>query len=230
MNDSRPLISYPLPPIGVNNDPATLLAACPSRHYQQCFARELRLRYPVTKFKKRHRPFRCYGSSRSSSDNTECKPLSLDEVPKVDRKSKDSASIRLCDRSPPPPPLPPERRLRCDSDPAAVQARAVLLLGVPSSPNVKGRQRRDAIRASWMQDERVGSDVVVCFLLSAEAPPKVEGSGGKKSFLEALRAERAEHGDVLLVDAPETPWIIHQPTRYSGGTKRGRGMPTFKQV
>eukprot|EP00908_Phaeocystis_cordata_P012672 Transcript_23673.p3 GENE.Transcript_23673~~Transcript_23673.p3 ORF type:complete len:98 (-),score=32.98 Transcript_23673:4-297(-) len=28
---------------------------------------------------------------------------------------------------------------------------------------------------------------------------------------------------------PETPWLLKQPTKYSGYTKRGRGMPTFKQ-
>ena len=122
---------------------------------------------------------------------------------------------------PPPPPLPQKDRVRCSSDAAAVNSHALLLIGVPSSPNLKGRQRRDAIRAAWMQDALVASGVaVVCFLLSSETP---------QPMLSKLQAERVTHMDVLLVDAPETPWIIKRPTRYSNGTKRGRGMPTFKQ-
>lgn len=34
---------------------------------------------------------------------------------------------------------------------------------------------------------------------------------------------------MLFLDAPETPYIIRTPTRYSNFTKMGRGMPTFKQ-
>ena len=41
--------------------------------------------------------------------------------------------------------------------------------------------------------------------------------------------EQAAHGDITLVDAPETHWLIKTPTKYSGYTKLGRGMPTFKQ-
>ena len=71
-----------------------------------------------------------------------------------------------------------------------------------------------------MQDPGVGSDVVVCFLLSALTP---------QPALAILQAEREEHGDILLVDAPETPTLIEKPTRYSNFSKHGRGMPTFKQ-
>eukprot|EP00966_Prymnesium_polylepis_P120378 2781656-Prymnesium_polylepis.2 len=72
-----------------------------------------------------------------------------------------------------------------------------------------------------MLDPMVGSDAVVCFILSAATP---------EPALAELQAERTRHGDMLLVDAPETPWIIKQPTPYSNFTKRGRGMPTFKQL
>ena len=44
-----------------------------------------------------------------------------------------------------------------------------------------------------------------------------------------MRAEHAAHGDMLFLDAPETPWLIQRPTKYSGFQKKGRGMPTFKQ-
>ena len=213
----RPAISYPIPSIGSNSDVAAVIASCPSREYHRCFAEQIRNRYPVTQFKKRHRPFRCYGSE-AATKLSECRALVPDEVPIMDRKSQ--FQLKLCEAEIPPPPPPTSEKLRCDSDHALVQARTTLLIGVPSSPNAKGRKRRDAIRAAWMQDPLVGSAVVVCFLLSAETPPPA---------LEELRSEHTSHGDVLLVDAPETGWIIRTPTRYSNGTKRGRGMPTFKQ-
>ena len=37
------------------------------------------------------------------------------------------------------------------------------------------------------------------------------------------------HGDLLLLDTPETGQLLTQPTKYSKFTKAGRGMPTFKQ-
>lgn len=212
--------SYPIPRIGVNNDVATVIASCPSRRYHRCFASEVRRRFPVTQFVKRHRPYRCFEAMKKRATEYECRPHSPDEVP-VAKASKHSAPLSLCNASSPQSsPAPPNAKLKCGSDADAVQSRALLLIGVPSSPTAKGRQRRDAIRAAWMQDPLVGDAVVVCFLLSSETPPPA---------ISDLKAELAEHGDVLLVDAPETPWIIKQPTRYSNGTKRGRGMPTFKQ-
>ena len=96
----------------------------------------------------------------------------------------------------------------------------VLLLGVPSSPTPTGRLRRDAIRASWLRDERIGRSVVVCFLLSSRTPA---------SQLAPMRAEDAKHQDMLFLDSPETPWLITSNTKYSGYLRKGRGMPTFKQ-
>ena len=132
-------------------------------------------------------------------------------------KARDSTPLTLCASTPEAVQSP---ALKCSSDAAAVQAHVLLLIGVPSSPTSKGRKRRAAIRAAWMQDAHVGRSVVVCFLLSAETP---------QPQLAELQAEAAEHGDVMLVDAPETPWLIRRATSYSNGTKRGRGMPTFKQ-
>ena len=214
----RPPVTYPIAGIGQNSDFDALTRSCPSRLYHKCFYTELQRRYPYTRFKKRHRPYRC--SEVGAAHEAQCRPIVPEEVPRMDRSSQDSAPLKLCPRSPTPPPLPAADRLRCNSDAAAVQARALLMVGVPSSPSAKGRKRRDAIRAAWMRDEPVGSDAVVCFILSAHTP---------QPALAELEAERSLHGDVLLVDAPETPWIIKSPTRYSNGTKRGRGMPTFKQ-
>ena len=62
----------------------------------------------------------------------------------------------------------------------------------------------------------------MCFLLSAyddELPSRGEG----------WAAEAEEHGDVLLLQVAETRALLTANTRYSNFTKRGRGMPTFKQ-
>ena len=130
--------------------------------------------------------------------------------------------LTLCDHRSPPPPPPPQGTppLRCDSEPSRVQDTALLIVGVPSSPTVKGQARRDAIRTSWMRQASVGREVVVCFLLSNYTPQPALGR---------LIEERQRHGDMLLVDAPETPYLIHNATKYTGYRKRGRGMPTFKQ-
>ena len=228
----------PFPAMGQNNDPQAILRSCPSRDYSACFTKELRERYPFTQYHKRHPPPSCYtagvvtlqaGAARARSvlqalhvvsDDPECRAPSLDEVPMLSSPVKGSAPLQLCPASPPPPPPPHAARLRCDSDPAEVQARAVLLIGVPSTPSKLGLERRDAIRAAWMRDEAVGSEAIVCFVLSAQT---------EQPELGALQAERDAHGDVLLVDAPESRALLKQPTRYSNFSKQGRGMPTFKQ-
>jgi len=168
--------------------------------------------------KKRHRPFRCFEPVADTT--SECREISADEVPVMDTNGRHNVPLSVCG-SPLPPITPAQERLRCTSDAVAVNGRALLVIGVPSAPSAKGRRRRDAIRAAWMQDPLVATSVVmVCFLLSAETP---------QPSLAELESERAAHGDVLLVDAPETPWLLRRPTRYSNGTRRGRGMPTFKQ-
>ena len=64
--------------------------------------------------------------------------------------------------------------------------------------------RRAAIRSSWLQHEAVGGTVGACFLLSKlTAQPE----------LAALELEAKARGDVLLLDAPETPWLVTRPTK-----------------
>ena len=72
----------------------------------------------------------------------------------------------------------------------------------------------------WMQSAVVGARLAVCFLVSAHY---------EASTLGRLEAEAAAHGDVLFLPEHETPAILTHATRYSKYTKKGRGMPTFKQ-
>jgi len=116
---------------------------------------------------------------------------------------------------------PTAKRASCASPPSKFeQSRILLLLGVPSSPTTKGAERRGAARDSWMTHDTMGHESLACFLLSAQT---------NGSAMAGLRAEQAAHGDMTFVDAPETPWLITTPTKYSGYKKLGRGMPTFKQ-
>jgi len=214
------------PPIGRNASTAALQAACPSRRYNDCWHDELAKRYPVTQFQlPRDIPARCSSQLGASSlADPACtlppphRTLEHRSGPRLnicgtgDAKSAERPELRV--------PSDGASRLTCTSPAAAVDARALLIFGVPSTPSGKGRERRAAIRASWMLDERVGRSVVVCFLLSSQTPAEQ---------LAPLRAEAAEHGDVLLLDAPETGYLITQNTKYSGFRKKGRGMPTFKQ-
>ncbi|KAL1503551.1 hypothetical protein AB1Y20_012030 [Prymnesium parvum] len=193
--------------IGQNTPPAQLHAACPSRKYHRCFFDQLAARYPVAQFRAAHLLPGCDAAS----------PPPRCASPFLSQHS--GPPLRRCAAASPPP--HPAARLKCSSAPAAVDAAGVqLLLGVPSAPSAKGAARRAAVRSSWLQDERVGTSVVVCFLLSSQTPPRE---------LEALQEEQRAHGDILLLDAPETSFIITQNTRYSNFTKKGRGMPTFKQ-
>ena len=176
----------PFPAMGQNNDPQAIRRSCPSRDYVACFTKELRERYPFTQYHKRHPPPSCYtGAARARAvlqalhlvgDDPECRAPSPDEVPMLSSPVEGSAPLQLCPANPPPPPPPHAARLRCDSEPAEVQARAVLLIGVPSTPSKLGRERRDAIRAAWMRDEAVGSEAVVCFVLSAQTEQPALGA------------------------------------------------------
>ncbi len=212
------------PPMGANASSQALIAACPNRRYKDCFYAALRAKYPVTQFALPPLPKHC-----AEVDGAKALADPACVLPPAERTLQHTTgpALPLCSPSSPSaaPAAPASRpsasaRLRCDSPAAAVNAHAVLLLGVPSSPTATGRLRRSAIRDSWLNDEHVGRTVVVCFLLSSRTP---------SDALEPMRREQAEHGDMLFLDAPETPWLITQPTKYSGYKKRGRGMPTFKQ-
>mmetsp|Transcript_70120 Transcript_70120/g.116475 ORF Transcript_70120/g.116475 Transcript_70120/m.116475 type:complete len:536 (-) Transcript_70120:177-1784(-) len=111
-------------------------------------------------------------------------------------------------------------KLRCNSSLALLNSRLTLVLGVPSSPGLLGRARRDAARQTWMRDDLLGDQVLACFLLS---------SYYREDELQWLVEEAREHGDMLFLQAPESSMILKRPTRYSNFTKAGRGMPTFKQ-
>lgn len=170
------------PPIGVNSNTAQLQAACPTRKYHRCFHKLLSARYPLAQFRVGHL---LSGCSRRGPPAAACL------APKLSQQ--EGAKLRTCDAttaSPKPNPDPDpnpqansnpnpnptrrrglgEEKLRCGSAPRLIEATALLLLGVPSSPSLKGSERRAAIRTSWMEDERVGSSVVVCFLLSSQTP------------------------------------------------------------
>ena len=214
------------PPIGRNASTAALQAACPSRKYQNCFIQEIAARYPVTQYQLPPMPMHCSsGPGAAALADPACAFPPAERVlqhrsgPKLELCSGPTAlarqrpELRVAG-------LDGEAPLRCSSAASAVDSRVMLVLGVPSSPNAKGRERRAAIRDGWMRDERVGRSVVGCFLLSSQTPEPMLGE---------LKAEAARHGDLLFLDAPETPWLITQPTKYSGYKKKGRGMPTFKQ-
>ena len=108
--------------------------------------------------------------------------------------------------------------LSCASSARALDGRLLMLIGLPTT--AADPRRRDAARTSWMRHRAYGRSVVACFLLSAHEPP---------AETDALIAEHEKHGDLLLLDAPETKWLITKKTRYSNYTRLGRGMPTFKQ-
>lgn len=99
-------------------------------------------------------------------------------------------------------------------------AHALVLIGIPSTPSALGRQRRKAIRSTWLRQPFARDAVIACFLLSSRTAAKK---------LEDLRQEHRRFRDLLFLDAPETPDLLRSPTKYSGYRKLGRGMPTFKQ-
>lgn len=101
-----------------------------------------------------------------------------------------------------------------------LNARATLLLGVPSLPGSRGRARRSSARGSWMRFGAVGDSAAVCFLLSALHAP---------GEMARLAAEARRHRDMLFLPVAESHMLFRQKTRYSNFSSRGRGMPTFKQ-
>ena len=201
--------------IGRNLSTAALIASCPSRNYEKCYYRTIEARYPVAKFRTRRPPGLKKGVCEPA-DDPNCRPIGPDRVVEW-FGGTELPSPSSCPAQPSPPPL----AIDCRQPPSAAQQQQLLLLvGVPSSPTATGTKRRAAIRDGWMRDERVGRQVAVCFLLSSLTP---------QPQLAALQAEAAEHKDMLLLDAPETGMLLRNNTRYSGYSKKGRGMPTFKQ-
>ena len=113
------------------------------------------------------------------------------------------------------------RRLSCDSSASALDAALLIVFGIPSMGTDRlATLRRRAARHTWLQHSAVGHRAVACFLVSA-----FEAAGP----LETLEAEAVAEGDLLFLQAPETPMLVTQPTKYSAHRRLGRGMPTFKQ-
>ena len=178
------------PTIGFNSS-LDIQKLCPSRKYQRCFWRELNEKYPVTQFRLPPLPKRC-GTLRGDAAMHELACA----IPPAERMLVHAGGPKMtrC-KSPASLPPPASSRLSCRSPAAAINERAVLLLGVPSSPTPTGLKRRTAIRQSWMRDSTVGDSVVVCFLLSARTP---------EERLAPMREEQAEHGDMLFLASPGT--------------------------
>ena len=183
------------PLIGQNTVPSQLQAACPGRNYQRCFYNQLSQRYPVTQFRagslltgcdekairKSRRPPSRVCTAPNMVQHT------LGKLSLCPSHAHSSAHGHVSNGST----AEKQAYLRCNSSAADIQASAVLLLGVPSSPTETGAERRAAIRASWLQDERVGVSVVICFLLSSQTP---------EEQLQPMRSEHAQYG--LLCTAP----------------------------
>jgi hypothetical protein len=85
--------------------------------------------------------------------------------------------------------------------PAGIQ----LLLGVHNAP--ASRQRRDAIRGSWMRWPSVGRTTVVCFLLGQDALAPV--------LLQSLLDEQKEFGDLLMLPNASDDCILSIPKAYA---------------
>ena len=196
-------------PIGQNLSSDALISSCPSREYHRCYQATLERRYPVAKFRTRRPPKMKKGICEPAGDPG-CAPIGPSRI----LEWFDGSAMPSC----PPLPMPAQKKVvDCANPDAAMQAQLLLLVGVPSAPTATGRMRRAAIRDAWMQDERVGRSVAVCFLLSSQTPAPE---------LARLREEEAAHHDMLLLDVPETPLLITQPTEV---TRSGSG-PTLSTV
>ena len=80
--------------------------------------------------------------------------------------------------------------LRCSSPASALDARLLMLIGLPTT--AKDPRRREAARGSWMRHAAYGRSIGACFLLSAHAPA---------AQMDAMIAEHATFGDLLFLDA-----------------------------
>ena len=94
-----------------------------------------------------------------------------------------------------PPPPPSTSRPSCSSIASVQSASGLrLLVGIMSSP--RARERRDAIRATWMQWAGEGSEALICFALGRLGP--------SPALLQKLDEEEREHHDILwLQDTPD---------------------------
>ena len=233
----------PAVPIGENSNTSVLRGLCPNQHYPSCFGKALRQKYKLhTVFRKGgfYEPVESAAAlfpgcaplprrAAAPSDGPSFVDLALEpstrDATAAPPTADEAAAVRglqgrLRDARKAARGAHGGARLVCDSSAARLDGEAQLLLGVPSYHGPTASGRRAGARASWMRSALVGQRLAVCFLLSAHY-----GAGS----LTLLEKEAAEHGDMLFLDEKETPQILTQPTRYSGFSKHGRGMPTFKQ-
>ena len=174
-------------PIGQNLSTAALIASCPSRKYDHCYFGTLEERYPVAQFRTRRPPKQKKGECEPA-DDPGCTPVGPAELLEWFGGSK----LPSC----PPQPTPPPQPVDCNRPDTALLSQLLLLVGVPSAPTATGRMRRTAIRAGWMQDERVGRQVAACFLLSSHTP---------QPELAALQQEQAALPPLTRPSLPAPP-------------------------
>lgn len=250
--------AVPTVPIGANANVSAMLALCPHGDFVSCFRGDLHRRYKVhALFVPRQLPWRepVQNAQRLFSRlGRNCTAGPLPPPPPSSPPSPaslfgfayaalaPSEDLHASVGKEGPAPLPASRRaalqalqapawaaaarraprLSCASRSVDLDAQLLMMVGVPSGASRQCAQRRHEARATWMSSPHVGRSVGVCFLLSAyddELPSRGEG----------WAAEAEEHGDVLLLQVAETRALLTANTRYSNYTKRGRGMPTFKQ-
>ncbi|KAL1519018.1 hypothetical protein AB1Y20_003286 [Prymnesium parvum] len=219
----RPALLFP---IGVNSNQSRLTQECPRRDYVACFSEALRRRYPVTELYRPRRPPRDALFPTCAVHDHRSAPLApsaaagggADEsfATSALRGATRPQALALRRRLLASAPASPRRR-GCGRGVRALNAELLLLLGVPSHSSPPAAARRAAARATWAAARH---NLAVCFLLSSWL--------GEEEH-DGLLAEQRRHGDLLFLDAPETPMLLRQPTRYSNFTRKGRGMPTFKQ-
>jgi len=229
--------------MGENSNLTDLLAACPNRDYNGCFSRAMRARYPSPELFHVGRPpapadmgaadyarrlFPGCESSRAPQPHEEgglaesftSSALDVPASQRIHAAAPTAADLRRKLREASARALAglPTGTLRCGSPIQALDSRLLLMIGLPTT--ARDPRRRGAARTSWMAHPAYGQSVCACFLLSAHAA---------EHDTTALISEHATHADLLMVDAPETSWLISKPTKYSNFTRAGRGMPTFKQ-
>ena len=240
-------------PMGENANITALREVCPRRNYNTCFGRWTKQRYPSPDLFHVGHPrdenkargaaeyarlyfANCDAADGRSSNASIVRMLASEDGP---RESFTSAALKEppdAERIHPDPPALGALRtrlrqasasatadtadLRCGSPIEALDRRLLILIGLPSSADLS--RRREAARDSWMAAHPAyGKSVGACFLLSAHEP--------EPTTINKLVSEQAKHGDLLLLNAPETKWLIKANTKYSNFTRGGRGMPTFKQ-
>ena len=246
--------AVPFFPMGENANLSALQSRCPHRDYKSCFGAAMARRYPspdlfhvgrptpedswfdAAHYARRRFPG-CVAQDARESTAPTARQSYEDDGPGESFTSS-ALAVPPSERIHPAPPAATELRrqlreasakaasrdgldgaaLRCGSPIRALDERILLMIGLPTTS--RDPRRREAARTSWMRHEAYGRSVCACFLLSAHEPPDEASK---------LVAEHAAHGDLLLLDAPETGWLIKEPTKYSNYSRAGRGMPTFKQ-